>query len=201
MATVYHSALTDSLHEPKGITSALEDQIYIADGAGSGNWTDAADILGYSYIDIEITTKETETVALTADTWTPFALDYTDNVSNNFTHDNSEILAYHNIKYTGTNTIIAQIVFGATLQWDGGGSAPNIYGKFQTSTDTTTWTDITGTAFARYLADAQLGYIGSSGVIELDQDTYIRPVVMLDQSETLIIYNISYNVQGHRKYT
>lgn len=40
MANVNHSTLTDPyLHEPKGIANAYSGSIYIADGAGSGDWT------------------------------------------------------------------------------------------------------------------------------------------------------------------
>lgn len=40
MANVAHASLTGAdLHEPKGIDTASADEIYIADGAGSGNWT------------------------------------------------------------------------------------------------------------------------------------------------------------------
>ncbi len=36
---VAHSTLTDpELHEPKGISSATSGSVYIANGAGSGNW-------------------------------------------------------------------------------------------------------------------------------------------------------------------
>lgn len=39
MATVQHSELTDdNIHEPKGITTAQEGQVYVADGANSGDW-------------------------------------------------------------------------------------------------------------------------------------------------------------------
>lgn len=40
MANVAHSTLTGSeLHEPKGAASAALGTVYVADGAGSGNWT------------------------------------------------------------------------------------------------------------------------------------------------------------------
>ena len=39
MATINHSALTGAeLHEPKGADTAQNRQIYLSDGAGSGNW-------------------------------------------------------------------------------------------------------------------------------------------------------------------
>jgi len=39
MATIQHKDLTGAeLHEPKGVDAAGAGQIYVADGAGSGNW-------------------------------------------------------------------------------------------------------------------------------------------------------------------
>lgn len=41
MANVQHSNLTDpNLHEPKGISTATADQVYISNGSASGNWRD-----------------------------------------------------------------------------------------------------------------------------------------------------------------
>ena len=40
MADINHSALSDPyLHEPKGIASASDHQVYVSNGAGSGAWT------------------------------------------------------------------------------------------------------------------------------------------------------------------
>ena len=42
MATVQHSTLTSAeLHEPKGIATANANTVYVADGAGSGQWRQA----------------------------------------------------------------------------------------------------------------------------------------------------------------
>lgn len=41
MPTIQHNVLTTSdLHEPKGISTASAGDVYVADGAGSGTWTD-----------------------------------------------------------------------------------------------------------------------------------------------------------------
>lgn len=41
MANVSHSDLSGaSLHEPKGVENATAGTVYVADGAGSGDWTD-----------------------------------------------------------------------------------------------------------------------------------------------------------------
>jgi hypothetical protein len=40
MANVNHSSLTDPyLHEPKGASTATAGEVYVADGVGSGTWT------------------------------------------------------------------------------------------------------------------------------------------------------------------
>lgn len=40
MPNVQHSSLTDpNLHEPKGISTATSDQVYISNGSASGTWT------------------------------------------------------------------------------------------------------------------------------------------------------------------
>jgi len=37
---IEHSAITDSnIHEPKGVSTASANEVYVADGAASGNWT------------------------------------------------------------------------------------------------------------------------------------------------------------------
>ena len=47
MANVNHNTLTDPyLHEPKGASTALAGQIYVADGAGSGDWVENSRIFG-----------------------------------------------------------------------------------------------------------------------------------------------------------
>lgn len=39
MANVQHNNLTDpNLHEPKGVSTAVNGQVYVADGGGSGDW-------------------------------------------------------------------------------------------------------------------------------------------------------------------
>lgn len=45
MATVQHSALTDpNLHEPKGVSTAAANQVYVANGSGSGTWKDLSPV-------------------------------------------------------------------------------------------------------------------------------------------------------------
>ncbi len=42
MANIEHKNLTDAeLHEPKGVSAASSNTVYVADGAGSGSWSQA----------------------------------------------------------------------------------------------------------------------------------------------------------------
>ena len=41
MANINHSNLTDPyLHEPKGVSTASDDKVYVSNGSGSGSWED-----------------------------------------------------------------------------------------------------------------------------------------------------------------
>lgn len=40
MATLHKNLTGSDLHEPKGIEIASSDQVYVANGTGSGAWTD-----------------------------------------------------------------------------------------------------------------------------------------------------------------
>lgn len=80
MANVQHSTLTDpNLHEPKGISTASADQLYRANGSGSGTWTNANRFPGTGWGQYTNTTY-TGTTALaisTTEVLLPFTTDAT----------------------------------------------------------------------------------------------------------------------------
>lgn len=46
MATIEHGSITDpKIHEPKGVAAADSGQIYVANGSGSGIWSDPDDLV------------------------------------------------------------------------------------------------------------------------------------------------------------
>lgn len=56
MANVEHSALTGSdLHEPKGVSTAGNNTVYVANGAGSGSWTAQKFVMNGTLSDITST--------------------------------------------------------------------------------------------------------------------------------------------------
>lgn len=75
MANIEHASIDDpNIHEPKGISTATADQIYVSDGAGSGDWTDIADVLdasGYTMNSILVVNSEgNEPEEVNTSTWT-----------------------------------------------------------------------------------------------------------------------------------
>lgn len=59
MANIQHAVLTDpQLHEPKGVSTALDGQVYRSNGAGTGVWTyPSGHAFGELYIDEGVTTQ------------------------------------------------------------------------------------------------------------------------------------------------
>jgi len=87
MANVAHANLTGAnLHEPKGVASASADQIYIADGAGSGQWKYSP---GMAYGEIYIVGGSTAFTLAAASAYTRFDpdTDWTANGYRNVTLD------------------------------------------------------------------------------------------------------------------
>lgn len=66
MAIEHNSIADGERHEPKGIASASSGQVYIADGGGSGSWTDPKTqiTLPLSIVIADVSTAETVYVAI-----------------------------------------------------------------------------------------------------------------------------------------
>tara|TARA_R100000084_G_scaffold108987_1_gene73404 strand:- start:23114 stop:23725 length:612 start_codon:yes stop_codon:yes gene_type:complete len=70
LPTIQHSVLSGSeIHEPKGVDTASANQVYVADGAGSGTWMSVAE-LHHGIADYNDTSTSSTPVSLAADTWT-----------------------------------------------------------------------------------------------------------------------------------
>jgi len=68
MANIQHAVLTDpQLHEPKGASTALEGQVYRANGSGSGAWSfPSGHAYGELYIDSGVTPQTLLAASATA---------------------------------------------------------------------------------------------------------------------------------------
>lgn len=100
MANIEHASIDDpNIHEPKGISTATADQIYVSDGAGSGDWTDVSDVLaaaGYTMNSILVVKTETnEPQEINASTWTQRTLNQvkTNNISASLSSNRISLVA------------------------------------------------------------------------------------------------------------
>lgn len=115
MANVNHSTLTDPfLHEPKGIAAAPAGQVCIADGAGSGDWTELARYVN-GYLAFDATTPAYQHSVTTGFT----ALDPAFSISSNngFTGLSSPNAR---IRYDGTEAITASAQFTISFKNNSG---------------------------------------------------------------------------------
>jgi hypothetical protein len=144
MATVQHSAITDpNIHEPKGITSATINEIYVSDGAGSGTWQklsppQLANITTNGQAGDTITVDGSGNFVLTGtphgqihfyDLASPYTLTYPSSftklaptttasgIPSNFTESTTGRLTY-----TGTDTVPVTISYSVSLDQTSGAS-------------------------------------------------------------------------------
>lgn len=116
MANVNHNTLTDPyLHEPKGISTALQGQIYVADGAGSGDWVENSRIVG-GYLTFSTGSPYAHS-ATTSDTVLNPSFSLSSN--NGFTGLSSPNAR---IRYDGTESIAAAIDAIFSIQQSSGSS-------------------------------------------------------------------------------
>ena len=106
MANVNHSTLTDPfLHEPKGIAAASAGGVYIADGAGSGDWKEFSRYVN-GYVAFDATTPAYQHSVTTS--FTPLNPTFALSSNNGFTGLSSPNAR---LRYDGAETITAFVQF------------------------------------------------------------------------------------------
>lgn len=124
MANVQHSSLTDpNIHEPKGISTASTNQLYLSNGSGSGTWTNANRFPGTGWGKYTNTTY-VGTTAL-AVTNTPVLLPFTTN----------DTVSQIPITLTGTTSSLMNLST-ETLEFIASGDLHSITLTFQVYTTT-----------------------------------------------------------------
>ena len=114
MADVNHNTLTDPyLHEPKGASTALAGQIYVANGAGSGVWVENSRIFG-GYLTFSTGSPYAHSVTTSDTVLNPT---FSTSVNNGFTGLSSPNAR---VRYDGTETINASIDSSFSIQQSSG---------------------------------------------------------------------------------
>ncbi|MDC0135767.1 hypothetical protein OAI26_03700 [Sulfitobacter sp.] len=118
MANVNHSTLTDPyLHEPKGVSSANNGEVYIANGSGSGNWKELARYVN-GFVPFNSVSPYAYQHAVTT-SYTPLNPTFTLEATNGFTASSSPNAR---LTYVGDENIVGPINFSLSYQNDSGSS-------------------------------------------------------------------------------
>lgn len=194
MADKLHGALTDAdgIHEPKGIEGASSNEIYVADGAGSGSWTSKQAIVNPSFICVYLDdTQPTERTFTQTGTILPFTLDYLTANSNNFTYNN----VTKEITYTGTSDIFIQIVASITLSKGAAGNDTEMLFYIQKDTGSGFITQ-NRTKAGDTLEDNSLSNICVACVGQLSNGDKLRMAVESSEAVTVNAENINITISG-----
>jgi len=185
MANVNHSSLTDPyLHEPKGISSAGTGQVYVADGAGSGDWVEKTRFIG-AYIGFDATTPAYQHSITTSDT----ILNPTFSVAalNGFT---SETSPNARLKYTGSEYIDAQIVFTISSKNAGSVTHNAEFSLFKNGTE------LGGSRTIRTISAGSWGSISVFGFTQFATNDYLEVKVKGDAAFTLDVASAFMSITG-----
>lgn len=116
--TTYHQNIPDQyLHEPKGVVTAVDGAVYVADGLGSGNWV-AKEAYVNGFIPFDAVTpayQHSVTTLFTALNPT-FSLEATKNFVGVASPNSG-------LKYTGSEDIVASFHFSFNFKNASGGTA------------------------------------------------------------------------------
>jgi hypothetical protein len=116
MANVNHSALSDPyLHEPKGASTAAAGEVYLANGAGSGAWTELSRYVN-GYVAFNAVTPYAYQHSVTT-AYTPLNPTFALEASNGFIASASPNAR---LVYTGTESIVASVNFTIAYKNDSG---------------------------------------------------------------------------------
>ena len=116
MANVNHSTLTDPyLHEPKGVASANNGEVYIANGSGSGNWKELSRYVN-GFIPFNSASPYAYQHAVTT-AFTPLNPTFSLEATNGFTASASPNAR---LTYVGDENIIGPINFTLSYKNDSG---------------------------------------------------------------------------------
>lgn len=180
MANVAHSGLTDpNLHEPKGVAAASAGQIYVADGAASGDWRYMPHAACY-YTNIGTGTTYTAPTSFTLINPTTTG----DADPRSFTHNSAGRLTY-----TGTETLDFDVLASITLKHS---SASLVDVHFQVYKNGIA---VTGTRHATAALSGNYTHVTLLGHISLNTNDYVE-VYVLSASGNVVVHAYNLVVTG-----
>lgn len=189
-AVKYHGQLTDldGIHEPKGISSAVANSVYVANGNGSGSWVNFDNILNQSYtrlptIGLYLPVSPTLYSIVQADTVLDLNLDFSlrSDVTYNFTYDNTTKY----ITYTGNDVIV--FLFNCTVSLALIGSSTPTIDIYLYKNDAS----IPGVSVTRKFTNNDISFLSLGGIITLSLADTLKFKYKCDTVEDFNFYNLS----------
>jgi len=180
--TVQHSAITEAqgIHEPKGVSTASSGQVYIADGAGSGDWRYLPHSHCY-YDAIGTGTTYTAPTAYTLINPTTAA----DSAPHAFTHNSAGRLTY-----TGTDTIDVTVEVSSTFKHSSATLVDIFFKLYKNGTG------VTGTEAAMAALSGNYTHTTLRGHFSMATNDYVE-VYCKTASGNVVIHAISLSALGH----
>lgn len=185
MANVNHSTLTDPyLHEPKDISSAGQGQVYVADGAGSGDWVEKTRFIG-AYVSFDASTPAYVHSTTTSDT--PLNPTFTATQNNGFSIETSPNAR---IKYTGSEDIDVQVIFTVSAKQSSGSEKDVQWSMFKNGTE------LAGSRSIRTQNNDDWGSISVFGYTGLETNDYLEIKVKADASCSIDVASAFMSIMG-----
>ena len=185
MANVNHSTLTDPyLHEPKGVAAASAGEVYIANGAGSGDWKKHHQYIG-AYIAFDATTPAYQHSATTSPT--VINPTFTVSVSDGFTGTSSPNAR---LTYTGTDNINAALSLTLSTK-QASGTNRDVQWIFYKN-----GVELPGSRTIRTISSGTWGSITVLGYTALTTNDYIEVYSLADSACTVDYASGFFSIMG-----
>lgn len=184
MANINHSTLSDPyLHEPKGVSSALAGQIYVSDGAGSGDWVENSRAFN-GYLTFSTSSPYNHS-ATTLDT--VFNAPFTVGTNNGFTGLSSPNAR---VRYDGVETVNATISAKFSMKQNTG-TAKDVELLFYKN-----GIELAGTRMVITTTSADWHIIDLLGITSLATNDYIEVFVRASAAATVSFASGVLNITG-----
>ena len=186
--TIQHSTITGAdLHEPKGVATAANNTVYVANGSASGAWTPLSRNLG-AYTGFDSTTPAYTHSTTTSDTVLNNTFTATEN--NGFT-----ILTSPNtrIRYDGTETISAYVLISLSTEQASGSNKEVEWSLYKNGSA------ITGARSIRTLSTSNWGSITLSGFTQLSTNDYLEIFTKADGAASILYASMQLSIVGTKK--
>lgn len=171
---IEHDSITDpEIHEPKGISTAAANKVYVANGAGSGSWLPTQAYIG-AYIAFDAVTPAYQ--HSTSTTNTVLNPTFSTTVVNGFsgaTSPNARLI------YTGTENVIADLSLVLSPKQASGTQRHVEWAIYKNGAE------VTGTRCVRSISSGSWASVALNALIPLATNDYIEVFTKADAACTV----------------